>query len=149
MYCKNCGKETSDMAFCPHCGTAINTDKETDTLVSDSKSGFMKSIKTYGHEKLIRIILCCAAVANIIVRFVNNIVIVEYYVFAQDDYYVLSDTGRTWMLILFAVQLLSSAFLWYDAKKNKIVIAKKTFVLAAVLLAVQIIAYFIKIPAPY
>ena len=152
MYCRNCGKDIGDSKFCPECGTSsgdapVNSQSFQIGPVVES---LKQKVKAFGHEKLFRIISGAAAAVNVAIRLFHNEIETEYSVtFAQDDYFVISEQGRTWMLVCFVVQLLLMGLTWYDAKKENIAVSKKTIILAAGLLLVQVVALMLKFPAPY
>ena len=150
MYCKKCGKDISEMKYCPWCGTP--SDEKEGLNQSDTK-GFLtecrKKIKEIGHNKTAIIVAVLGSIINLILRFSNSELNTEYSLFVQDDYYALSESGQTWMLILMALQIAGVIFLWYDGKKSADELSTKSYVLFAVLLAVQLLAFFLKIPAPY
>ncbi len=102
-----------------------------------------------GHEKLIKLIAWISTFINLIIRVVKNEIEVVYNFLAQDDYYVVSESGRNYMLLVFALQIILSAFVYRNAKKKEIVVSKKVIVLSVVLLAIQILAMVMRFPAPY
>lgn len=151
MFCKNCGKDIGEAKFCQYCGSS--NDVNNNITINLVQNDFIKTIKEkivqIGQEKLIKLTAIIATIINVIIRVVNNEIEVVYSLLAQDDYFVVSDTGRTYMLIVIAIQVVLSTLLYSNAKKSQILISKKATVLSVILIAVQIFAILLRLPAPY
>ena len=151
MFCRNCGKEIGDAKFCPHCGqiSGIEAPVAKEEKFSDLLVILKKKIGKIGHERLIRIIACIATVINIIIRITENEIEVVRVALAYDDYYVISEDGKTKMLIVLGIHILAAVLLWYDGKKSSISVSKKTVIISLALLVIQIVAMLLRFPAPY
>lgn len=152
MYCKNCGKDIGDAKFCQYCGSQNegNPNVTVNLIQNDLFTTIKDKIKQIGQEVLIKFIAAIAVVINLIIRIANNEIEVVYSItFAQDDYFVVSQSGRNYMLIVCALQIIVSLFLFQNAKKEQNNISKKAIVLFVISLAVQVLAMTLRIPAPY
>lgn len=151
MFCKNCGKDIGEAKFCQYCGSS--NDDNTNITVNLVQKDFIKTVKEkialIGREKLIKLTAIIAAIINVIIRVANNEIEVVYSLLAQDDYFVVSDTGRKYMLIVIAIQVIVSALLYSNAKKSQIAISKKATILSVVSITVQLFAMLLRLPAPY
>ena len=151
MFCKNCGKDIGDAKFCQYCGGS--NDSTPNVIVNISRNDLFATIKDkikqIGQEKLIKVISIVAAAVSIIIRIVHNEIEVVYNFLAQDDYYVVSSTGRIYMLIVMALQVVLSLFLYKSAKNEQVKISKKTIIVFTIFLAIQVLAMILRIPAPY
>ena len=151
MYCKNCGKDIGDAKFCQYCGNQNdgNANVTVKLIGSDLFTTIEDKIKQIGHEKLIKLTLMLSTVINIILRILNNEIEVVYNFLAQDDYYVLSESGRNYILIVIALQIIISLFLYRNAKKAQTLISKKVIVLFVISLVIQVWVMVLRLPAPY
>lgn len=152
VFCKNCGKEIGDAKFCQYCGSSNdhNATVTINLVQNDLFTTIKEKIMQIGHEKLIKLIAWISTIINLIIRVVKNEIEVVYSVtYAQDDYYVISESGRNYMLLVIALQIILSVFLYRNAKKKEIAVSKKVIVLSAILLGIQILAMVMRFPAPY
>lgn len=151
MFCKNCGKDIGEARFCQFCGTA--SDGNNNITVNIVQNDFIKTFKDkvmqIGEEKLIKLTAIIATIINVIIRVVNNEIEVVYSLLTQDDYFVISDTGRIYMLMIIAIQIIASVLLYNNARKNQTVVSKKCVILSVTLVAVQIFVMLLRLPAPY
>ncbi len=106
-------------------------------------------ISQIGQNKLVKIITIIITIINMIVRRVNNEIKVVYSFLAQDDYFVVSEKGRTYMLIIIALHILITFCLCKSAKKEERKVSKGTTVLVIFSLIIQVLAMLLQIPAPY
>lgn len=147
MFCKNCGKEIGEAKFCQYCGSQnIDTPNQTG---KDLFADFKNQINKIGYDKLVKSISLILGIISIIIRFLNNETQTVYHFLAQDDYLIINATGRNYILIALAIQIVLSAFLIKSAKQDKTPIAKKSYILPIVSVVVMILAMVIKLPAPY
>lgn len=152
MFCQNCGKDMGGAKFCQYCGGSNDAPPSVtvNLIQNDVFTTLRDKIKQIGQERLIKFIAVMAAVINVIIRIANNEIEVVYSVtFAQDDYLVLSESGRNYMLIVCALQIVISLFLFRNAKKEQTHISKKAIVLFVISLAIQVLAMVLRVPAPY
>lgn len=149
MFCKNCGKDIGDAKFCQYCGYCNNGDSNSMDLGSFFEKVRLK-IKKIGHDRLINIVSLAFALLCLVIRIVNNEIVVVYHtLLVQDDYYAISESAIIYALVLMVVQVIISVFLYSDAKRQKVVIPKSIVVLSIISLLAQILMVFIKVPAPY
>ncbi len=153
MFCKNCGKDIGDAKFCQYCGSS-NEEKQTNITVNLIQEDFVKKIKEkifeIGHEKLLKLTSLIATIISIIVRIAKNEIETVYgVVLTQDDYFVISDIGRKYMIVVILIQLAISVLLYNNAKKAQAIVSKKTLLLVAASIIIQIFAMILRLPAPY
>lgn len=151
MYCKNCGKDIEDAKFCQYCGKPNNENLNVtvNVIQKDLLTTVKGKIKQIGQGKLIKLITIIATIINIIIRIVNNEIKVVYSLLSQEDYFVVSEKGRTYMLIIIVLEIITTFCLYKNAKKDKTKISKGTFVLLVFSLIIQILAMLLQLPAPY
>lgn len=147
MFCRKCGKEIGEVKFCPFCGEETEMN-HSNAAYKGTAHEVMQKIRNFGQVKLINIISLFSALIGVIVRIKNNEIEVVYSALASDDYFVLSEQGKVAMLWIMAVQILLCGILYYDAKKTSYIF-KSDMVLAIVMLAVQVLAMVLRMPAPY
>lgn len=149
MFCKNCGKDIGEARFCQFCGTP--SDESNNITVNVVQNDFIKTlgekIAQIGQEKLITLIAIISTIINIIIRIANNEIVTVYSLLAQDDYFVISNTGRTYMLLVIVIQIITHILLYNNAKKNQSIVSKKSIALAIILIAIQVFAMLLKLPA--
>lgn len=147
MFCRNCGKEIGKVNFCQYCGSQnIDTAKQNE---KDSFADLKNRIDKIDCDKLLKSISLILTAISVLIRFLNNETQTVYHFLAQDDYLIISETGRNCILIVLAIQIALSVILIKCAKKNETLIAKKSYILPIVSVVVMILAIFIKLPAPY
>ncbi len=154
MFCRNCGKDIGDAKFCQYCGKpsgeeSKNTHWLQNELFIGIKNKIKQIIKGIGQEKLLNLIAWISAIMSIVIRIVNNEIKTVYDFLTQEDYFVVSENGRKYMLIIIVFQIVISLLLYGNAKKERINISKTTIVLFFVSLVIQILATVVKLPAPY
>ena len=151
MYCKKCGKDIGEAKFCQYCGNSndCTVGENVNSPNNDFLTTIKNKIKEIGHEKLIKLIAFFSVVISVIIRIIHNEIETVYDILVQEDYFVVSDIGRKYMLFMVVVQCVLSAFLYTNAKKEQTIVSKKTVFLFAVSLAVQILAMVLRFPAPY
>ena len=151
MFCKNCGKDIGDAKFCQHCGNSNESIPKITVEVSqkDFFAVVKDKIKQIGQGKLLKVISIIAAIVNIVIRVVNNEIEVVYYALAQDDFFVLSEEGRKYMIIVIALQSVLALFLHSNARKENVIIPNSSRVIFVVSLIIQVLAMVLRLPAPY
>lgn len=151
MFCKNCGKDIGDAKFCQYCGNQndSNPNVTVNLIQNDLFATIKDKIKQIGQVKLIKLTSIISTIINIIIRIVNNEIEVVYNFLAQDDYLVISESGRSYMLIVIALQIIISLFLYRNAKKEQTNISMKVIALFVISLVIQVLAMVLRIPAPY
>lgn len=151
MFCKNCGKDIGDAKFCPYCGSQNEGNPNVTVNLSQNYlfTTFKDKIKQIGQGKLIKLISIISIIINIIIRIVNNEIKVVYNFLAQDDYFVISESGRNYMLFVIALQIIISIFLYQNAKKEQTNISKNVIVLFVISLVIQVLTMVLQLPAPY
>ena len=102
MFCKNCRKDIGDAKFCQYCGNQndSNPNATVNLIQNDLFATIKDKIKQIGQVKLIKLTSIISTIINIIIRIVNNEIEVVYNFLAQDDYLVISESGRSYMLIV-------------------------------------------------
>ena len=151
MFCKNCGKDIGDANFCQYCGYSndSNPNITVNLIQKDLLETVKDKIKQIGHSKLIKIVAIISAIISVIIRIVSNEIEVVYYALAQDDYLVVSESGRKYMVILIALQAIITLFLFSNAKKEQIKNSRGTITLFIISLLIQILSMVLRFPAPY
>lgn len=151
MFCKNCGKDIGDAKFCQYCGSQNegNPNVTVNLIQNDLFTTIKDKIKQIGQGKLIKLISIISILINIIIRIVNNEIKVVYNFLAQDDYLVISESGRNYMLIVIALQTIISLFLYRNARKEETNISKNVIILFVISLVIQVLAMVLQLPAPY
>ena len=151
MYCTNCGKNIGEVNFCPHCGKC--RDDTQKVFVKESNDGIIpliiRKIKQKNYSAWIKIYSVIFAVLSIVVRLCNNVIEVEYYILAQDDFYVASDGARACLIIFMLIQVLVSVYLIVDGKMKNIKISIGAIILLAISLLIELTMLLLKFPAPY
>lgn len=150
MFCKNCGKEIGNDKFCQYCGycnskssSSINFD-----LTALLKKG-EETIVKFGHDRLLTISSIFFMVVSVIIRIVCNEIEVVYTLFVSDDYYVMSEGGKIFLIVMMVIQVVFSVLLYIHARYKNIVIPAGLIVLFIVSIAIQLLMLFVKFPAPY
>ena len=178
MFCRFCGKEINDVKYCPHCGKSVDKASFDADAIKKAAANIKKAALTVGYNKLFMLTAIIGTVINFIVRICCNEITVVRVALVQDDYYRLSGLGRVWTVVIILIQILIYAALWFDAKKgrsrssdfvsdntetglteserepdascvNSAVIEKKAYIIAGILLLIQIAVMLLSIPAPY
>ena len=151
MFCKNCGKDIGDAKFCQYCG--YSNDINPNTTANPNQNNLFTTIKDginqIGYNKLIDFLSMISAIISIAIRIINNEIEVIYYFLAQDDYFVISESGRKYIIIVIALQTIITLFYFLCTKKEQIKNPTQTIVLFIVSLVIQILAMMLRIPAPY
>ena len=152
MFCKKCGKDIGDAKYCQYCGNC-NDDTSKSTISTDIFKDIVKfageNITKFGHDRLINIISWLSMIISLIVRIVCNEIEVVYVLFVSDDYFVISEGGKAFVIVLMVIQALSSVLLYVHARYKSIVIPKRLIVLFIISLVIQILMISIRLPAPY
>lgn len=151
MYCRKCGKEIEEDAFCKYCGEAAQKDMSRDNGFSFSETlmKIREKIRVFGHEKLSNIVSWIAAVLGVANRIMHNEIEVVYSVLAQDDYYVLAEESREFAITIIGIQIILCGLLIYDVNKRKIWVGKGMYISFIITLLIQIVALTLRMPAPY
>lgn len=147
MFCSKCGKDIGDAKYCPYCGAKAGS--TIGDVNNQPRSVETSGISQFGHGTLIKLLSVVGTIINLVIRYLNSEIEVVYNLFAQDDYYVLSEDARIWMLLVMAAEILLLFALWHDAKNKKIKISVGSIICFILLLAVQIAVMLLRIPAPY
>ena len=148
MFCKNCGKDIGDAKFCQYCGFCNDNTPKSSGSVEFLKAAEEKIIK-FGHNKVINIISGLFLIISLIIRIVNNEIDIVYVLFAQDDYYVISEGGRTAVIVLIAIQVISSVLLYIHARYKRISVSIGVVAFFLISVVIQILMISIRLPAPY
>lgn len=154
MFCRNCGKDIGDSKFCPNCGqsAALETPAAPTGNTPDS---LIKKIRVIGHGRLMTLPSLAATAISIVIRLCNNELETVYSMLSSDDYFVLAESARGWILALMGLQILWDAFLLYDYKREADEFPMAcdfptgSVIGAIFLLAVQAAAMLLRFPAPY
>ena len=173
MFCRFCGKEIENVKYCPHCGKSVDKVSLNADTVNKAVANVKKTALAVGYNRLFMLTSVIGTVVNVIIRICNNEITTVRVALAQDDYYRLSGPGRVWSVVIVLIQLLIYAALWYDTKKRvnrssvseddhlktelngketgseSCEIAKKSYIIAGILLVIQVAVMLISIPAPY
>lgn len=153
MFCRSCGKEIrEDANFCPHCGHRERGDMQK-AAVQINVTGMMQKINALigkiGFSKLVAILSSVTAVVNVLIRICSNEIVTEYSLLAQDDFLVITDAGRTWILVITALYAIMSVGMLYLRKKEGEALEHKSLLIMAAAVVVSLLVLFLRIPAPY
>ena len=152
MFCKYCGTELAeDAKFCQSCGKSADSAPQKTAnpaqKVQPAPSQNSTNAKSYG--SFINLTALCAAMVNIIIRVFHNDIETVRVALALDDYYVVSETGRNYMITAMVVQCILSALLYTVAKTQQVKVSWRACLLTIVSLAIQVTAMLLRLPAPY
>ncbi len=153
MFCKNCGSEIrDDVNFCPHCGYGKNTQDSAKGFEVDVSKLFQKLqsfLEKLDFSKLLKLSAVFVTAINILIRFCSNKIVTEYSLLAQDDYIVVSDSGKVWIWIITVLYALLCAGLVYWRKKKELSVERNAVIAVIAAVAVSVIAVVLRLPAPY
>lgn len=160
MFCRNCGKEIwEDANFCPHCGhrekdESVSGKNPIDlsfisVIVSKAYAKLVKVFESYDAGQIVKIFSYVTLGINLLIRIFSNEVITISYALARDDYYAVSQSGKTWMLMLCALCFAASAGIIWICKRKEIPFEKKSLIPTIIALVISVVAAVIQIPAPY
>lgn len=153
MFCRACGKEIRDDAiFCPYCGHK-EREKTGKIELNVDFSGIVQKgkqlIDKVGVVKLVNALSVTVGGINLLIRVFSNQVVTEYVALAQDDYYVLTDAGRNWMIVIMVLYAALCGGLLYHENKRGIKINNQSAFTVVGVLVLSIILISLRIPAPY
>ena len=152
MFCIKCGKEISEESnFCPNCGhqrnnTISSPKMEGEQPVGSNNVDWCKKIDYIGVFKILSLI--CIPVI-IWLRICFNEIEVVYSALAQDDYYVISDEGITWLSFVSIVYFVGGVILLSCARKYNQKISAMHIVSLITVLLLCVVAAVLRFPAPY
>lgn len=149
MFCSKCGRELQDDAnFCPNCGNDRHGMRGRGAVMqfTESLDAFFKKYDAEWMLKKLSIVLTIVSVAF---RIIFNEVETEYHLLAQDDYYVIGDTGRFLIIAACVIAVMLSAGIFAYYKTKEMDIKAKPFAAVAIGIAVSILFMLIRIPAFY
>lgn len=151
MYCRNCGKELDEGAFCKYCGepTQAGVTKKENVSFLEILMNIRERIRVFGHDRLINIFSWLAAAVGVINRIIHNEIETVYYFLAQDDYFILAEESRGLATAVIGMQTVLCGLLLADVWTRKIWISKGAYVSVVITLLIQLGAMLLRIPAPY
>lgn len=160
MFCRNCGKEIwEDANFCPHCGHREKDGaafrkyqidlSSISVFVSKAFAKFVKIFESHDAGKIIKILSYVTFGINLLIRVFSNEIITISYALARDDYYAVSQSGKTWMYVICALCAAVCAGIIWICNRKEIHLEKKSLIPAIIALVISVIAAELQIPAPY
>lgn len=151
MFCRNCGQEIGDARFCRYCGTAADGTGNGNTAGNQNNffASLGNTVKKIGHGQLCNWLSVVFSGFGIVNRVLNNEIFTEFHILAQDDFLVISENGRTYGMIAVLLHSSLSAWLLWNAKKEQVSVPKKSFIVFALSLVIQVLAMTLRLPAPY
>lgn len=152
MYCKFCGKEIDEnVSFCQYCGGNIKGEstRSNGINIEDTVKNFKSLLEKLDFAKFMSVFSVVLFILSIIIRFTSQEVITVQYFLAYDDYYVLSASGKFWILFFVFIQAAVLFACNYFGKKHNKAIKMKYNILPLIAIIIEIILAFLQLPAPY
>ena len=149
MFCPKCGKELTDSAnFCSSCGYKINSN--CNYSIYERISILLDALfKKYEANWIIKKIAAISTLLSIAIRIVCNEVYTVYSLLAQDDWFVISDSGKRLIIAVNIVTILLYAGIVAYGKTKGFHTEKKSLIAAIVGIAISVLCMLFRIPAPY
>jgi len=148
MFCANCGKEIGDAKFCQYCGNPTNSvQQKTENpaqKVQPAPSKNSTNAKSYG--SFINLISLCGAMVSILIRIIHNTEEEIWDIFSSEISYIVSETGRNYMITVMVVQGILSALFYTLAKTARVKVPGKVCIWMIVSLIIQVVAMLLRVP---
>lgn len=149
MFCPKCGQEINDGTnFCPNCGfdrNGIRSNGIAGTVMEKLDAIFNR----YDSGWIIKRISIILTVVSVVLRVIFNEITTQYYALAQDDYFAISDTGKSLIIALCIAAALLSVGIFFYCKIRNLSVENKSLIPAAVGILLSILFVIIRIPAPW
>ena len=148
MFCVKCGREIGDAKFCQFCGqptSAVPMQNGTSQVLEKVS----EKLKEFGYGKLISIASVVWAAVGVFIRSRNEVLETVRYGLAFDDYYVISEEGRSKIVTVMMIHIVLTIILFWLGKKSKDRIPMLAILLAVVAIGVMVAAMTVRISAPY
>ena len=151
MFCVKCGQEIGEAKFCQYCGYPATATPVQNNVPSSEYAykPLLVRLQEFDYGKLISIVSVVLAAIGMFIRYGNNEIETVRYGLAFDDYYVISEEGRSKIVTVIMIHIILTGILIYLGMNSKKKVSVFPILLAVVALGVLIAAMTMRFGAPY